>query len=106
MKFEKAPKLFLSEVLDVVAVTVACLSSLLKLSTEPSGKSVSLHLMYKPEFSGRVSSVCRAFDCRVQGRVFDCRGQTSTQGLKITEKMKILPLPSKRVDLRLARMST
>ena len=36
MKFEKAPVLFLSEVFDVVAVVVACLSSLLKLSTEPS----------------------------------------------------------------------
>ena len=53
--------LFLSEVFDV-AVVVVCLSSLLKLSTEPSGKSVSLHLMYKPEFSGRISSVGRAFD--------------------------------------------
>ena len=78
--------LWLSEVFDAVAVVVACLSSLLKLSTEPSGKSVSLHLMYKPEFSGRVSSVGRAFDCREEGRGFDSRGRTNTLGLKITEK--------------------
>ena len=43
------------KVFDAVAVVVACLSSLLKLSTEPSGHSVSLHLMYKPKFSDRVS---------------------------------------------------
>ena len=55
------------------------------LRTEPS-ESVSLHLMYKPEFSGRVSSVGRAFDCREEGRGFDSRGRTNTQGLKITEK--------------------
>ena len=48
MKFERVPMLFLSEVFDAVAVVVACLSSLLKLSTEPSGKSVSLHRIYKP----------------------------------------------------------
>ena len=78
--------LFLSEVFYVVAVVVVCLSSLLIVSTELSGKSVSLHLMYKPEFSGRISSVGRAFDCRVEGRGFDSRGRNSTQGLKITEK--------------------
>ena len=61
---------FFSEVFDAVAVVVACLSSLLKLSTEPSGKSVSLHRIYKPEFSGRVSSVGRAFDSREKGRGF------------------------------------
>ena len=55
MKFERAPMLFLSEAFDTVAVVVACLSSLLKLSTELSGNSVSLHRIYKPEFSGRVS---------------------------------------------------
>ena len=54
IKFDRVPMLFLSEVFDAVAVVVACLSSLLKLSNEPSGKSVSLHLIYKPEFSGRV----------------------------------------------------
>ena len=54
IKFDRVPMLFLSEVFDAVAVVVACLSSLLKLSSEPSGKSVSLHLIYKPEFSGRV----------------------------------------------------
>ena len=46
------------------------LSSLLKLSTELSSKSVSLHRIYKPEFSGRVSSVGRAFDSREEGRGF------------------------------------
>ena len=55
------------------------------LRTEPSGKSVSLHRMYKPEFSGRVSSVGRAFDCRVGSRGFDSRGRTNIRGLKITE---------------------
>ena len=75
-----------NEVFGAVAVVVACLSSLLKLSTEPSGKSVSLHRIYKPEFSDRVSSVGRTFDCRVGGRGFDSRGRTNSQGLKITEK--------------------
>ena len=73
---------------DSVAVVVARLSSLLKLSTQPSGKSVSLHRMYKPEFSSRVSSVGRAFDCRVGSRGFDSWGRTNTQGLKITEKWR------------------
>ena len=77
-----------------------------KLSTELSGKSVSLHLMYKPEFSGRVSSVGRAFDCREEGRRFDSPGRTNTLGLKITEKWSlVLPLQCKRVDLRVARMT-
>ena len=35
---------------------------------------------------GRISSVGRAFDCRAEGRGFDFRGLTSTQGLKISEK--------------------
>ena len=35
---------------------------------------------------GRVSSVGRAIDCRAEGRGFDSRGRTKTQGLKITEK--------------------
>ena len=34
---------------------------------------------------GRISSVGRALDCRAQGREFDSRGRTNTQGLKITE---------------------
>ena len=88
MKFERAPMLFsLSEAFDAVAVVVACLSSLLKLSTELSGKSVFLHRIYKPEFSGRVSSVDRAFDSREEGRGFDSRGQTSSQGYAI----RVLP---------------
>ena len=32
------------------------------------------------------SSVGRAFDRRAEGRGFDSRGRTNTQGLKITEK--------------------
>ena len=86
MKFDRKQMLFLSEVFDVVAVLVACLSSLLKPSTEASGKSVSLHRMYKPEFSGRVSSVGRAFDSREEGRGFDSRGRITSPGLKITKK--------------------
>ena len=78
--------LFLREVFDAVAVVAACLSFLLKLSTELSGTTVSLHLAYKPEFSSRVSSVGRTFDCREEGRGFDSRGRTNTRGLKITEK--------------------
>ena len=34
----------------------------------------------------RFSSVGRALDCRAGGCGFDSRGQTNTQGLKITEK--------------------
>ena len=86
MKFDRAQMLFLSEVFDAVAAVVACLSSLLKLSNEPSGKSVSLHRIYKPEFSGRFISVGRAFDSRAGSCRFDSRGQTSSQGFKITEK--------------------
>ena len=33
-----------------------------------------------------ISSVGRALDCRPEGRGFDSRGRTNTQGLKITEK--------------------
>ena len=35
---------------------------------------------------GRTSSVGRALDCKAEGRGFDSRGRTITQGLKITEK--------------------
>ena len=34
---------------------------------------------------GRISSVGRALDCRAEGRGFNSRGRTNTQGLKITE---------------------
>ena len=78
----------------------ACLTSLIKLSTEPGGKSVSLHLMHKPEFSGRVSSVGRTFDCREEGRGFDSRGGTNTQGLKITGKMAVLVKLSPVADVK------
>ena len=37
---------------------------------------------------GSVSSVGRALDCWAVGRVFDSRGWTNTQGLKITEKWR------------------
>ena len=80
MKFERVPMLFLCEVFDAVAVVAACLSSLLKLTTELSGKSVSLHRIYKPEFSGRVFSVGRAFDCREEGRGFDSPGPDQYSG--------------------------
>ena len=33
---------------------------------------------------GKISSVGTALDCRAGGRGFDSRGQTNTQGLKIT----------------------
>ena len=35
---------------------------------------------------GRISSIGKALDRRAGGRVFDPRGRTNTQGLKITEK--------------------
>ena len=38
-------------------------------------------------YCGRASSVGRAFDCTAGGRGFDSRGQTNTQGLKITVNM-------------------
>ena len=34
---------------------------------------------------GRINSVGRALDCRAEGRGFNSRGRTYTQGLKITE---------------------
>ena len=33
-----------------------------------------------------ISLVGRALDCRAEGRGFDSRGRTNTQGLKINEK--------------------
>ena len=35
---------------------------------------------------GSISTVGKALDCGVEGRGFDSRGLTNTQGLKITEK--------------------
>ena len=50
---------------------------------------------------GRISSVGRALDCRAEGRGFDSRGGTNTQGLKIIEK--VFPLHcGKRRDFRVA----
>ena len=37
---------------------------------------------------GRISSVGRGLDCRGEGRGFDSRGRSITQGLKITEKIR------------------
>ena len=53
---------------------------------------------------GRINSVGRALDCRAGGGRFDSRGRTNGHGLKIT--VKVLPLPCKRLDLRVARMIT
>ena len=52
---------------------------------------------------GKISTVGRA-----GGRSFYSRGRTNTQGLKITEKwlMKVLHLPCKRLDVRVARATT
>ena len=36
---------------------------------------------------GRISSVGRAPDCPAEGRGFDSRGRTNTQGLTVTEKI-------------------
>ena len=55
---------------------------------------------------GMISSVGRALDCRAGGRGFDSRDRTNAQGLKITEKMKVLLLLCKRPDLRAAQTTT
>ena len=52
-------------------------------------------------YQGRISSVGRALDCRAGGRGFDSRGQTITQGPKITEKWRY-----KWLDLPVAWMTT
>ena len=54
----------------------------------------------------RISSVGRACDCWTGGRGFYSRDRTITQGLKISEKWRYLPLHCKRQDLRVARMTT
>ena len=36
---------------------------------------------------GRTSSVGRALDCRAEGRGFDSRDRTNTQGLTVTENI-------------------
>ena len=36
---------------------------------------------------GRISSVGRALDCPAEGRGFDSRGRTNTQGLTVTENI-------------------
>ena len=54
----------------------------------------------------RISSFGRALDCRAGGRGFDTRDQTDTQGVKNNWEIKVLPLPRKWLDLRVARMTT
>ena len=36
---------------------------------------------------GRINSVGRALDCPAEGRGFDSRGRTNTQGLTVTENI-------------------
>ena len=51
--------------------------------------------------AGLAHAVGRALDCRAEGRGFDSRGGTNTQGLKIIEK--VFPLHcGKRRDFRVA----
>ena len=45
-----------------------------------------INAFYMYNAKSRISSVGRVLDCRTGGRGFDSRGQTNTQGLKITEK--------------------
>ena len=52
----------------------------------------------------RNSSV--ALDCRAQGRGYDSRGRTNTQGFKNNWEIKVLSWPCKRLDLRITRMTT
>ena len=52
-------------------------------------------------YQGRISSVGRALDCKAGGRGFESRGQTISQGPKITEKWRY-----KWLDLPVAWMTT
>ena len=75
---------FFSEVLDAVAVVVACLSSLLKLSTE---LSVSQFRSIVSTNQNLAAGLAKSVECSTAERkVARSRGQTNTQGLKITEK--------------------
>ena len=56
--------------------------------------------------NNNISSVGRAIDCRAGGRGFDSQGRTNTQGLKNTCELKVVPLPYKRLDLHVDRMTT
>ena len=52
-------------------------------------------------YRGRISSFGRALHCRAGGRRFDSRDRTKNDW-----EMKVLPLPCKRLDPRVARMTT
>ena len=52
-------------------------------------------------YRDRISSFGRALDCRAGGLRFDSRDRTKNDW-----EMKVLPLPCKRLDLRVARMTT
>lgn len=54
-----------------------------------------------------MSSVVKPLACRAGRREFDSWNRTNTQGLKTTvEEDTVLPLPCKRLDLRVARKTT
>lgn len=54
-----------------------------------------------------MSSVVKPLACRAGRREFDSWNRTNTQSLKTTvEEDTVLPLPCKRLDLRVARKTT
>lgn len=54
-----------------------------------------------------MSSVVKPLACRAGRREFDSWNRTNTQRLKTTvEEDTVLPLPCKRLDLRVARKTT
>ena len=56
--------------------------------------------------NNNISSVGRVINCRAGGRGLDSHGRTNTQGLKNTCELKVVPLPCKRSDLHVDRMTT
>ena len=64
------------------------------------------HLTYAHSPAGLAQTVERALACRAKRQGIDSRGRTNTQGLKSNGEMKVLPLPCKQLDLRVARMTT
>ena len=62
-----------------------------------------IHVLTGELYCGRISSVGRApgLDCRAEGRGFDSRGRTNTQGLKITESV-----PSPVGDVKIVALDT
>ena len=49
---------------------------------------LKFYMFWVSDWTGGISSVGRAHDCRAGGRGFDSRDWTITQGLKITEKRR------------------